>query len=193
MPTNDFELTIPDLYQNQLHYSTTNINVTQGFCGLFVHWSTVPVKTQSAKVCLNFNFFWVGVGVDSVPVKTSAMICLNFHFGGGGVGVFCTKSQNKVFLPIWAQILPCHFLKAFASQIVSHILPMWRLNERLPVVALNFFIIFPHNWGWLDSILLLRWKFHIGWNVINCLILFVLLKINGRLKDDFCVYISWLN
>ena len=43
--------------------------------------------------------------------------------------MFCTKSQNRVFLPIWAQILPCHFLEGLASQIVSHILRMWRLNR----------------------------------------------------------------
>ena len=42
--------------------------------------------------------------------------------------MFCTKSQNRVFLPIWAQILPCHFLEGLASQIVSHI-RMWRLNR----------------------------------------------------------------
>ena len=53
---------------------------------------SVPVKTQSAKICLNFNFFG---GEGSIPVKTqSAKICPNFNF---------------LFLPIWAQILPCQF------------------------------------------------------------------------------------
>ena len=42
------------------------------------------VKTQSAKICLNFNFQgqWGGV---FWKVKTqSAKICLNFNFFGGG-------------------------------------------------------------------------------------------------------------
>ena len=74
-------------------------------------------------------------------LQQRAKICLNFIGGGGGCSVvvktqsakICTKSQNRVFFPIWAQILPCHFLEGLASQIVSHILRMWRL------------IIFSHN------------------------------------------------
>ena len=75
-------------------------------------------KIQSAKICLNFNwgvsyssenpkcqdlpkFKFEGRGC-SVVVKTqSAKICLNFHFLGGGL--FCTKSQNRVFLSIWSK------------------------------------------------------------------------------------------
>ena len=45
--------------------------------------------------------------------------------------MFCTKSQNRVFWPIWAKILPCHFLEGLRSQIVSHILRMWRLIMKL--------------------------------------------------------------
>ena len=38
----------------------------------------------------------------SVVVKTqSAKIWPNFNYRGGGV--LCTKSQNRVFLPIWSK------------------------------------------------------------------------------------------
>ena len=60
-------------------------------------------------------------------VKTQrGKICLNFNFLGG---MFWTKFQIRVFWGFWAQILPSHFLDAFASQIVSHILRMWKLTR----------------------------------------------------------------
>ena len=48
------------------------------------------MKSQSAKICLNFNVRgWGGGGGDSATEKSqSAKICLNFNFRGGG-GVFC--------------------------------------------------------------------------------------------------------
>ena len=49
--------------------------------------------------------------------------------GGGWDGGFWTKFQNRVNWGIWAQNLPSHFLYAFASQIVSHILRMWILKQ----------------------------------------------------------------
>ena len=53
---------------------------------------SVVVKTQSAKICLNFNFQWGGGG--SVVVKTqSGKICLNFNFQGEGV--FCSSQNSK--------------------------------------------------------------------------------------------------
>ena len=100
----------------------------------FGRWGcSIVVKIQNAKICLNFNFPEVGVGMGcSVVVKTqSAKICLNFNFERGvcsivvktqstkicpnfsfqGRGVFCTKSQNRVFLLIWAKILLDAFWK----------------------------------------------------------------------------------
>ena len=41
-------------------------------------------KSQSAKICLNFNFR--GGGYSALEKSQSAKICLNFNFGGG---VFC--------------------------------------------------------------------------------------------------------
>ena len=61
----------------------------------------------------------------------SAKICLNFNFLGGG-GLSDLKFQRGALWRIWTQILlfvvtvhkpPC------ASQIVSHILRMWRLMK----------------------------------------------------------------
>ena len=51
------------------------------------------VKTQSTKICLNFNFRGGrGVGGTLCQVKTkSAKICLNFNFRGGG---YSLPSQN---------------------------------------------------------------------------------------------------
>ena len=75
-----------------------------------------------------------GGGGSSVLVKTQrAKICLNFNSQRGrwcGWGVFCTKFQNRVFWPIWSRnsgkpSLPLH-------QIVSHILHMWRLMYYRP-------------------------------------------------------------
>ena len=54
------------------------------------------VKTQSAKICLNFNFLG-GRGVLRQVKTQSAKICLNSNFrgwGGGGVG-YSQPSQNS--------------------------------------------------------------------------------------------------
>ena len=56
------------------------------------------VKTQSAKICLNFNFF--GGGGYSQPSQNSKwkwkrMICLNFKFLGGGRRGYSQPSQNS--------------------------------------------------------------------------------------------------
>ena len=107
------------------------------------------VKTQSAKICLNFNFqgavfwssqnskcqdlpkfqFWGGRGCSEVVKTQKCQDLPKFQIWGDGV--FWTKIQNRVFWGFWAQILPCHFLDSFASQIVSHILCMWRLINGL--------------------------------------------------------------
>ena len=46
----------------------------------------LEVKSQSAKICLNFNFLGEGVCVLEVKFQ-SAKICLNFNFQRGGEGV----------------------------------------------------------------------------------------------------------
>ena len=52
----------------------------------------LEVKSQSAKICLNFNFGGV------LEIKSqSAMICLNFNLGGGCSGSQIPKCQD---LPI---------------------------------------------------------------------------------------------
>ena len=57
----------------------SNFNFQLGGC-------TVVVKSQNAKICLNFNFGGGGGGV--VVVKNqSAKIWPTFHFGGGGCSV----------------------------------------------------------------------------------------------------------
>ena len=120
---------------------------------------SVVVKTQSAKICLNFNgggvfcssqnskvpinfIFWGGgVFCSTQNSKTeSAKICLNFNWGKGcPVAVKTQKCQDlpKFQYQIPEQgvpanlsknfALPCHFLEGLGSQIVSHILCMWRL------------------------------------------------------------------
>ena len=60
-----------------------------------------------------------------------------FQFPWEGRRGFCTKSQNRVFLPIWAKILSCHSLEGLGSQIVCHILRMWRLINDL-LLTMNF-------------------------------------------------------
>ena len=64
---------------------------------------SVPVKTQSAKICLHFNFQGGGC---SVLVKTqSAKIRPTFHFRGGG-GVFCPRTRCSCQFE--QTFLPCH-------------------------------------------------------------------------------------
>ena len=60
---------------------TQSAKICLNFNGRGVFWE---VKTQSAKNCLSFNFR--GVGGVFWEVKTqSDMICLNFNFQEGGV------------------------------------------------------------------------------------------------------------
>ena len=71
-----------------------------------------------------FFFFGGGGGIYCQQVKTekssSAKICLNFNLGGGGSVLRVGHSQN--FEPNFQPLQLAH-----ASQIVSHILRMWRL------------------------------------------------------------------
>ena len=91
------------------------------------------VKTQSAKICLNLNFR--GEGCVFWKVKTqSAKICPNFNFGGG-----CVRNQipeQGCFEQFGQKFLEASL--ACASQIVSHILRMWRLNNLLQNHLLGF-------------------------------------------------------
>ena len=78
------------------------------------------VKTQSAKSCL-------------VKIQ-SAKICLNFNFRGRGRGVFWNQIPQQGCSGEFGQkFLEACVLEAWlagASQIVSHILRMWRLISR---------------------------------------------------------------
>ena len=71
-----------------------------------------------------------GVCSGKSKVKTQCQDLAKFQFsGGGGRGEKCSEPNARTGCSggFRAQILPCHFLVAFASQIVSHILRMWRL------------------------------------------------------------------
>ena len=84
------------------------------------------VKTQSAKICLNFNFR--GRGYSGVVKTQSAKICLNFNFQGRGLSDL--KFQRGALWRIWTKIYCLRSTvqkPACASQIVSHILRMLRL------------------------------------------------------------------
>ena len=54
-------------------------------------------NTQSAKICLNFNFQWGGGYSGQVKTENtqSAKICLNFNFHGEGGGIL-GKSKLKI-------------------------------------------------------------------------------------------------
>ena len=58
------------------------------------------VKTQSAKIYLNFNFCGEGGGTLSQVKTQSAKICLNFNFRGGG----CTLSPVYELSDFWTKI-----------------------------------------------------------------------------------------
>ena len=54
---------------------------------IFFFWgggSILHMKSQSAKICLNFNFRGGG-GYSATEKSQSAKICLNFNFRGGGI------------------------------------------------------------------------------------------------------------
>ena len=82
-------------------------------------------NTQSAKICLGG---YSGVRTENTQ---SVKICLNFNFFWGG-GLSDLKFQRGALWRIWTQILlfvvTVH-KPACASQIVSHILRMWRLTN----------------------------------------------------------------
>ena len=102
-------------------------------------WCSVVVKTQSAKICLNFNFlkgggvfcssqyskcqdlskFKLGGGVFCSSQNSSANIWPTFHFREGGVlyqipeqGVLANLSKNFA--------LPCYFLEGLITDSLSH-------------------------------------------------------------------------
>ena len=106
----------------------------------------VSTYEHHAKICPNFLFFWGGGGTpdqlkSKVPISAqisfgrysrptqiqSAKICQNFHLGGWGVlqtdipGIL-EWGHSRNFEP---KILVTGMCSA--SQIVSHILRMWRL------------------------------------------------------------------
>ena len=87
-------------------------------------------NTQSAKICLNFN---LGGGILKSNTQ-SAKIYLNFNFRRGGGGTLEPNSRTGVFWRIWTKIYCLRSTvqkPACASQIVSHILRMWRLMSSL--------------------------------------------------------------
>ena len=99
-------------------------------------------NTQSAKNCLNFNFRGGGVLWSQTENIKSAKICLNFNFfwGGGASLVWNLKFQREVLWRIWTQIFLFEVSvqkPACASQIVSHILRMWRLTSQHQDVLQN--------------------------------------------------------
>ena len=57
-------------------------------------------KSQSAKICLIFNFFWGG-GYSETEKSQSAKICLNFNFFWGGRGIL--NFRIGVFCRIWTK------------------------------------------------------------------------------------------
>ena len=93
------------------------------------------IQTQSAKVCPNFH--WGGGGYSRPTSTQSAKICSNLHFPGGG-GTPDQHSWNTWVGHSWNFEPNFQSLQlATASQIVSHILLMWRLmralhSERVP-------------------------------------------------------------
>ena len=65
----------------------------------------------------------------------SAKICLNFNFQGGGLSGL--KFQRGALWRIWTQVLLFEVTvqkPACASQLVSHILRMWRLTMQFQTV-----------------------------------------------------------
>ena len=100
------------LYCNYWQYDLNNETVSLGVIAISLHvlqlqgegGYSVVVKTQSAKICLNFN---LGEGGRySCQVKTqTAKIWPTFHFQGWGE--YSWPGKNTLFLLKWAKILPC--------------------------------------------------------------------------------------
>ena len=84
----------------------------------FFFWGGGILKsnTQSAKICLNFN---LGGGGYSEVKYSKCQDLPKFQFSGRGGGVLENLVKN----------LLCVQKPACASQIVSHILRMWKLNK----------------------------------------------------------------
>ena len=87
---------------------------------------SVVVKTQSAKICLNFNLGEGGGILAESKLKLPRSGQLFISKGGGGsileqarIPYSCQNEQKFCHAS--------HILEGLASQIVSHILHMWRL------------------------------------------------------------------
>ena len=84
-------------------------------------WGAKTENTQSAKKWLNLNFQGGYFGVNIGHLKSEV-----FHWGGGG---FWSDIPERGFLENLDKNLLFSQKPAFASQIVSHILRMWRLKS----------------------------------------------------------------
>ena len=86
-------------------------------------------NTQSAKICLDYQF--AGVGLYSEVKYSKCQDLPKFHFSGGGGegGVFWNQIPEEGVLENLVKNLLCVQKPACASQIVSHILHMWRLTK----------------------------------------------------------------
>ena len=68
------------------------------------------------------------VALESQNPKCQDLPIFQFPAGEGGVLESQTPNFRLGCSEDFEEILPCHFLDAFASQIVSHIVRMWRLS-----------------------------------------------------------------
>ena len=117
---NELEYYPYDKYKSP-HTETPTSNLGVGGGG------TLESNTQSAKICLNFNFFFWGGGGTLESNTQSAKICLNSNFRGGGGGLSGQKFQRGALWRIFLTDLLFTQKPACPSQIVSHILRIWRL------------------------------------------------------------------
>ena len=83
----------------------------------------LKLKSQSAKICPNFNFRGGG-GILKLKSQ-SAKISDNFHFRGGGGGILKLYFRIGVFCRIWTKISTTP--AGSCITVVSHILRLWRL------------------------------------------------------------------
>ena len=78
------------------------------------------------------KFQFPGEGVFCPSQNSKCQDLANFSFRGGGE--VCSVPEQGVLANLSKKFaLSCHFLETFASQIVSHILRMWRLTKCLYV------------------------------------------------------------
>ena len=83
-------------FHKSRHRQTTNIHILHCTFSFFLHGTNCTVekrKSQSAKICLNFNFQGGG-GYSATEKSQSAKICLNFNFFWGGGYSATGKSQS---------------------------------------------------------------------------------------------------